>query len=82
MATKAKVLYNFNAETDCELTIKENEELTVTDKNVGEGWWSARCVHLLKVYFGFHYLFTHEPVLIIGMLFFTAHSSIWLTTPG
>lgn len=42
MATKAKVLYNFNAETDCELTIKENEELTVTDKNVGEGWWSAR----------------------------------------
>jgi len=39
---KARVLYNFNAETDCELTILEGQILTITDTNVGEGWWSAK----------------------------------------
>jgi len=40
--TRVRVLFNFTSETDCELTIHENEELTITDKSVGEGWWNAR----------------------------------------
>ncbi|XP_046860000.1 sorting nexin-18-like [Xenia sp. Carnegie-2017] len=42
MAFKVKVLYDFEGEAaNGELTISENEILTVTDQNVGDGWWEG-----------------------------------------
>ncbi|XP_067900878.1 sorting nexin-9b isoform X2 [Heterodontus francisci] len=42
MATKARVLYNFTAEPgNDELTVKEGEIITVTNRDVGGGWCEA-----------------------------------------
>lgn len=43
MATKAKVLYEFVAEPgNNELTVKEGEVVTITNKDVGGGWIEAK----------------------------------------
>ena len=39
---KANVLFAFQGETDCELSLNEGEIVTIIDRNVGEGWWMAR----------------------------------------
>ncbi|XP_055343417.1 sorting nexin-33-like isoform X2 [Paramacrobiotus metropolitanus] len=42
MASKARVLYDFQAQPGSnELNIFENEIVTVTKKDVGEGWWEG-----------------------------------------
>ena len=40
--TKLKVLYDFAAEAGTELNVKEGEQLTIVNKDAGEGWWLAR----------------------------------------
>ncbi|KAJ4929270.1 hypothetical protein JOQ06_004881 [Pogonophryne albipinna] len=43
MALKAQVLYDFSAEVgNNELTVKEGETLTITNKNIGGGWIEAQ----------------------------------------
>lgn len=43
MAAKAKVLYDFTAEPgNNELTVKENETLTITNQSIGGGWVEAQ----------------------------------------
>lgn len=43
MAAKAKVLYDFTAEPgNNELTVKENETITITNQGVGGGWVEAQ----------------------------------------
>ncbi|XP_072298396.1 sorting nexin-9b isoform X4 [Eucyclogobius newberryi] len=43
MAVKAKVLYDFSAEPgNNELTVKENETITITNQSVGGGWIEAQ----------------------------------------
>ena len=40
--TKLKVLYDFSAEAGTELNVSEGEQLTIVNKDAGEGWWLAR----------------------------------------
>ncbi|XP_055088230.1 sorting nexin-9b isoform X3 [Periophthalmus magnuspinnatus] len=43
MAVKAKVLYDFSAEPgNNELTVKENETITITNQSIGGGWVEAQ----------------------------------------
>ncbi|XP_055005394.1 sorting nexin-9b [Boleophthalmus pectinirostris] len=43
MAVKAKVLYDFTAEPgNNELTVKENETITITNQSIGGGWVEAQ----------------------------------------
>lgn len=35
---KAKVLYDFEAQAPGEINIREGDTVTVTNRNVGEGW--------------------------------------------
>lgn len=40
--SKVKVLYDFNGEPNsAELSVTAGEVLTVTNTNVGEGWWEG-----------------------------------------
>ncbi|XP_065050961.1 sorting nexin-18-like [Rhopilema esculentum] len=42
MATRVSVLYDFDGDTqNGELVVREGDHLTVTDKDVGEGWWEG-----------------------------------------
>ena len=40
--TQARALYDFEAQPDSgELSLREGDVLTVTNKNVGDGWWEG-----------------------------------------
>ena len=40
--TQARALYDFEARPDSgELSLREGDILTVTNKNVGDGWWEG-----------------------------------------
>ncbi|CAG8591516.1 1767_t:CDS:10 [Acaulospora morrowiae] len=39
---KATVLYDYDAEADDEISLREGEIITVLDKTDGEGWWKGR----------------------------------------
>ena len=38
MAYQAKVMYNFDAEGNGELTVRAGDIMTITNTDVGEGW--------------------------------------------
>lgn len=39
---RCRVLYDFTGENDTELSIREGEEIDITDKGDDDGWWHAR----------------------------------------
>ncbi|TPP64587.1 Sorting nexin 9 variant [Fasciola gigantica] len=39
---RARVIYDFSAQAEGELSVAAGEEVTITDQSVGSGWWSAR----------------------------------------
>lgn len=41
MGEQAEVLYDFDGQEASELSIKVGEILTISNKDVGEGWWEG-----------------------------------------
>jgi hypothetical protein len=39
---RCRVLYDFTGENDAELSVREGEEVDITDKGEDDGWWHAR----------------------------------------
>ncbi|CAH8487247.1 unnamed protein product [Dicrocoelium dendriticum] len=39
---RARVIYDFSAQGEGELSVAQGEEITVLDQTVGDGWWSAK----------------------------------------
>ena len=44
MEFQARVLYDFEAVGEGELTVRTGDVVTVTSTTVGEGWWMGRAV--------------------------------------
>ncbi|VDP91900.1 unnamed protein product [Echinostoma caproni] len=39
---RARVIYDFSAQAEGELSVAAGEEVTITDQSVGAGWWRAQ----------------------------------------
>ncbi|XP_028394201.1 sorting nexin-33-like [Dendronephthya gigantea] len=62
MASKVKAIYSFEGVSENnELTISEGEILTVTNPNIGDGWWEGVNSHGVKGLFPTAYV---EPITI------------------
>ena len=64
-----RALYSFQGEGDTEMTMQEGDIITVTNKDVGEGWWEGYMANGAQGLFPIEYTEAYDVRMFINFCY-------------